>query len=158
VSHPTSRGHSTSRFSAVRRTLHTPHYPYSYNGGVSRLHLFKPRRGADYLFQLAVIASDNVVPVLNLPVRHVRRASACTFELGQRPAICRCLIRIDKTWDRPVLHVVEDFPREPAGRFGITYGAERGKNQRSGLCCRRQDTGKPTGHSSLRTSRQCGTG
>gem|GEM_PF-3544893 len=53
--------------------------PHDFNpldDGICRLHGFKSQRGVDYLFQFAVIAFNDVIPVLNLPVFNIRRTQA----------------------------------------------------------------------------------
>jgi len=53
-----------------------------------------------------VIAFNDIIPVLNLSVFNVRRASAFTFEQGQRTAIGGRFIRIDESRDLPLLYVI----------------------------------------------------
>jgi len=49
---------------------------------------------------------------------------ACSCVAGEAPpmnsANLRSDIRVDKSWDLPLLHVVEDFPQEPVCSFAIT--------------------------------------
>lgn len=80
------------------------HYPV--DGSVSRLHGFKSQLGADYPFQFAMIAFNDVIPVLNLSVLNVRRAPTFAFEQRKRTTIGRSFIRIDESRNLPLLHVV----------------------------------------------------
>ncbi len=66
----------------------------------------------DYPFQFAMIAFNHVVPVLNLSVFNVRR-TAFAFEQSKRATIGGRFIRVDESWDLPLLHVVEDFTQKP---------------------------------------------
>ena len=71
------------------------HHLNAFYCSVSCLHRFKPQRRADNSLQFAMIAFDNVVPVLNLSVLNVRRASTFALEKSKRTAIGGRLIRID---------------------------------------------------------------
>ena len=75
-------------------------------------------------FQFAMIAFNHVVPVLNLSVFNVRRAPAFAFEQSKRATIGGRFIRVDESWDLPLLHVVEDFTQKPVCSFAVTTGGE----------------------------------
>ena len=100
------------------------HHLNTFDCGVSRLHRFKSQRGADYPFQLPVIAFNDVVPVLNLSVFNVWRTPAFAFEQRKRTSIGGCLIRVDKSRDLPLLYVVEDLTQEPVCGFAVTTRGE----------------------------------
>ena len=71
-----------------------------------------------------MIAFNHVVPVLNLSVFNVRRAPAFAFEQSKRATIGGRFIRVDESWDLPLLHVVEDFTQKPVCSFAVTTGGE----------------------------------
>ncbi len=71
-----------------------------------------------------MITFNDVIPVLNLSVFNVRRASTFTFEQSKRTAIGGRFIRVDKSRDLPLLYVVEDFPQEPVCGFAVTTWGE----------------------------------
>lgn len=71
-----------------------------------------------------MIALNHVIPVLNLPVFNIRRASAFAFEQSERTAIGWRFIRVDKPRDLPPLHVIEYFPQKPVCRFAVTTQGE----------------------------------
>ena len=91
-----------------------------------------------------MIAFNHVVPVLNLSVFNVRRAPAFAFEQSKRATIGGRFIRVDESWDLPLLHVVEDFTQKPVCSFAVTTGGE--KNRQCGPGCRRPGTDTPSGH------------
>lgn len=84
LEHSGYQAHFTQRMAEVEwlclAFAQRAHHFNSFYRGVSRLNRFKSQRGADYPFQLAMIAFDNVVPVLNLPVLHLRLAFPLTFQ------------------------------------------------------------------------------
>lgn len=69
---------------------------------------FESQHGVDYSFQLAVIAFNDLIPVLNLSVFNVRRTTTFAFDQSKRTAIDGRFIRVDTSRDLPLLHVIED--------------------------------------------------
>lgn len=71
-----------------------------------------------------MIALNDVIPVLYLSVFNVRRTSTLAFKKSARTAIGGRFIRVDKSRDLSLLHVVEDFTQEPVGRLAVTTWGE----------------------------------
>lgn len=53
-----------------------------------------------------MIALNNIIAVLNLPVFNIRRTSTFAFQLGECTAVCRGLISVDEPGDLPAFHVI----------------------------------------------------
>lgn len=104
---PVHQTHFADGIAEVKRLslTFTPGFNPFYRG-ISGLHRFKSQRGADYPFQFVMIAFDNVISLLNLPVLNVRRTLTFTFKLSERTSICRRFVRIDNRWDLPLFYVV----------------------------------------------------
>lgn len=71
-----------------------------------------------------MLTFNDVIPVLNLSVFNVRRASTFAFEQSKRTAISGRFIRVNKLRDLPFLHVFEDFSQETVCSFAISTGGE----------------------------------
>jgi len=69
------------------------------------------------LFQLAMIAFNDVIPVLNLSVFNVRRTSFFAFKQSKRTTIGGGFISVNK--GSAIFFVVEDFAQEPVGGFAV---------------------------------------
>lgn len=74
--------------------------------GISCIHRFKTQCVADYPFQFAMIAFDNIIPVLNLSMFNVRLTLSFTFKSGDCQSICRIFIRIGNTWDMSLFYII----------------------------------------------------
>lgn len=69
--HQTHLTHGMVEVKGLRLTFtQRPHHFNPFYRGISCLHRFKPQRGADYPFQFAMLAFDNVIPVLNTSDEH----------------------------------------------------------------------------------------
>jgi len=91
---------------------------------VSCPHGFKSQCGTYYPLQFAMLTFNDVIPVLNLSVFNVRRASTFAFEQGKHTAIGGYFIRVDKPRELSLLHVVEYFTQEPVCDFAVTSRGE----------------------------------
>jgi hypothetical protein len=65
---------------------------------------------SDYHFQLAMIAFNRVIPILNLPVIYIRRASSFAFEQSKHPPTDGRFVDVDEAGGLP-FSLLRIFPK-----------------------------------------------